>query len=146
MGLEEAVVGNHHGGITSGFELDDAEVELHRDMPVARAVRIDRALERRKRDVGLVVGPVGAGGEILRPGANGIIEPRVRHHLVDQSPLDRERAPRTPSSTVQNTSARSRRTLRLSVMRVRPPVPGRTANSGTSGSDTLADPSSVRMM
>jgi hypothetical protein len=56
------------------------------------------------------------------------------------------RSPLMPSSTVQKTSARSRRTLRLSVMRVSPPVPGSTASSGTSGSDTEAEPSSVRMM
>ena len=37
------------------------------------------------------------------------------------------RRPRTPSSVAQNTSARSRRTLRLSVRRVSPPVPGSTA-------------------
>ena len=36
-------------------------------------------------------------------------------------------APRMPSSIEQNTSARSRRTLRLSVTRVSPPVPGSTA-------------------
>lgn len=45
-----------------------------------------------------------------------------------------------------NTSARSRRTLRLSVTRVSPPVPGNTASSGTSGSATLDVPSSVRMI
>jgi hypothetical protein len=44
--------------------------------------------------------------------------------------------PRMPSAIVQNTSARSRRTLRLSTRRVRPPVPGSTPSSGTSGSDT----------
>ena len=56
------------------------------------------------------------------------------------------RLPFTPSSMEQNTSARSRRTLRLSVTRVRPPVPGSTASSGTSGSATEDAPSSVRMM
>ena len=47
------------------------------------------------------------------------------------------RLPLTPSSVVQNTSAWSRRTLRLSVTRVSPPVPGSTASSGSSGSDTV---------
>ncbi len=56
------------------------------------------------------------------------------------------RLPLTPSSVVQNTSAWSRRTLRLSVTRVSPPVPGSTASSGSSGSDTVEEPSSVRMM
>ena len=56
------------------------------------------------------------------------------------------RLPFTPSSVVQNTSAWSRRTLRLSVTRVRPPVPGSTASSGSSGSDTAAEPSSTSMM
>jgi benzoyl-CoA-dihydrodiol lyase len=50
------------------------------------------------------------------------------------------------SSVVQNTSARSRRTLRLSVTRVSPPVPGSTASSGNSGSDTAEEPSSINMM
>ena len=56
------------------------------------------------------------------------------------------RLPLTPSSVVQNTSAWSRRTLRLSVTRVSPPVPGSTASSGSSGSDTVEEPSSTRMM
>ena len=56
------------------------------------------------------------------------------------------RSPRTPSSIEQNTSARSRRTLRLSVTRVRPPVPGRTASSGTSGRATDDVESFVSMM
>ena len=45
---------------------------------------------------------------------------------------------------LENTSARSRRTLRLSTTRVRPPVPGSTARSGTSGSDTAEEESSTR--
>jgi hypothetical protein len=48
-----------------------------------------------------------------------------------------------PSATVQNTSARSRRTLRLSTSRVSPPVPGSTASSGVSGNDTAELPSST---
>ena len=47
------------------------------------------------------------------------------------------RSARTPSEVVQNTSARSRRTLRLSVTRVRPPVPGSTPSNGTSGKLTV---------
>ena len=45
---------------------------------------------------------------------------------------------------VENTSLMSRRILRLSVRRVRPPVPGSTPRSGTSGSATVAFPSSMR--
>ena len=56
------------------------------------------------------------------------------------------RLPLMPSSVVQNTSAWSRRTLRLSVTRVSPPVPGSTASSGSSGSDTAVEPSSTSMM
>src|ERR1700728_3009757 len=56
------------------------------------------------------------------------------------------RLPLTPSSVVQNTSAWSRRTLRLSETRVRPPVPGSTASKGSSGNDTEAAPSSTSMM
>ena len=55
-------------------------------------------------------------------------------------------APRAPSSVVQKTSAMSRRTLRLSVNRVRPPVPGNTASSGSSGNDTVERRSSISMM
>ena len=54
--------------------------------------------------------------------------------------------PRTPSSRVLNTSAKSRRTFRLSMIRVRPPVPGRTASSGVSGKDTEELRSSISMM
>ena len=56
------------------------------------------------------------------------------------------RLPLMPSSVVQNTSARSRRTLRLSVTRVSPPVPGNTASSGSSGSETAELPSSTSMI
>ncbi len=52
--------------------------------------------------------------------------------------------PRTPSLVVQKTSARSWRTWRLSVRRVRPPVPGSTPSSGTSGRLTALDRSSIR--
>ncbi len=51
--------------------------------------------------------------------------------------------PRTPSDRVANTSARSLRTRRLSITRVRPPVPGSTPSSGTSGSDTAEELSSI---
>ena len=53
---------------------------------------------------------------------------------------------RTPSLRVATTSAKSLRTFRLSTSRVSPPVPGSTASSGTSGSDTAADPSSIMMI
>ena len=56
------------------------------------------------------------------------------------------RLPLMPSSVVQKTSAWSRRTLRLSVTRVSPPVPGSTASSGSSGKDTDEEPSSTSMM
>jgi hypothetical protein len=54
------------------------------------------------------------------------------------------RLPRTPSVEVQNTSARSRRILRLSVKRVSPPVPGSTPSRGTSGRLTALERSSIR--
>ncbi len=53
------------------------------------------------------------------------------------------RRPRTPSATVHRKSAWSRRTPRLSTIRVRPPVPGSTPRSGTSGRDTVLAPSST---
>ncbi len=52
--------------------------------------------------------------------------PSTRFHSTARLPL-------MPSATVEKTSQRSRRILRLSVMRVRPPVPGKTPSSGTSG-------------
>jgi hypothetical protein len=53
------------------------------------------------------------------------------------------RSARTPSAFVQNRSATSRRTLRLSTTRVRPPVPGSTPSSGTSGRLTAVERSST---
>src|SRR5207253_1186952 len=54
------------------------------------------------------------------------------------------RRPLMPSASVENTSARSRRTFLLSTSRVRPPVPGRTPRSGVSGNETALDPSSFK--
>ena len=54
--------------------------------------------------------------------------------------------PFIPSGLVAKTSARSRRTFRLSTTRVRPPVPGSTPSSGTSGSETAAERSSTSRM
>ncbi len=51
--------------------------------------------------------------------------------------------PLMPSVRVANTSARSRRTQRLSTRRVRPPVPGRTARRGISGNETAEALSSI---
>ncbi len=59
------------------------------------------------------------------------------------NPQSFAREPCTPSDVVQNTSARSRRTLRLSVTRVRPPVPGKTPSSGSSGKLTAEERSST---
>ena len=56
------------------------------------------------------------------------------------------RLPRMPSNVVQKKSAWSWRTMRLSTSRVSPPVPGRTASSGNSGSETVEEPSSISMM
>ena len=53
------------------------------------------------------------------------------------------RWPRMPSAVVEKTSARSRRTPRLSTSRVRPPVPGSTPSSGISGSETADELSST---
>src|SRR5205823_618106 len=71
---------------------------------------------------------------------------RERGTTSSTSPHSTARWPLTPSSVVQKTSARSRRTRRLSTSRVSPPVPGRTARSGTSGSETAVLPSSAMMI
>ena len=67
----------------------------------------------------------------------------ARGRRVDQAPLDGRVRP-NPSALDANRSARSLRTKRLSTTRVRPPVPGITPSSGTSGKDTVEDPSSTR--
>ena len=68
----------------------------------------------------------------------------LRGAMASTRPHSTARLPRMPSLVVQKMSARSRRTLRLSTRRVRPPVPGRTARSGTSGRLTALEPSSMR--
>src|SRR5262249_58493946 len=68
---------------------------------------------------------------------------RERGTTSSTRPQSTARRPFTPSSVVQKKSARSRRTFRLSTNRVSPPVPGSTASSGTSGSDTAVLASSA---
>jgi hypothetical protein len=82
-----------------------------------------------------------------RPRSATLFVPRERGNGLRRSRryLRASRA-RKPSALVQNRSATSRRTLRLSTRRVRPPVPGSTPSSGTSGSDTAEDPSSTSMI
>ena len=67
----------------------------------------------------------------------------LRGTTASTSPHSTARFPLTPSASVENASARSRLTLRLSTTRVRPPVPGSTPSRGTSGSDTVDEPSST---
>ena len=106
----------------------------------------ETALQRRQRDA------------LAHPSA-GPTPPPAPAHVHAASPptptaaplrppaaIRRARRPRTPSSVVQNTSARSRRTIRLSVSRVSPPVPGSTASSGSSGNATPERRSSISMM
>jgi hypothetical protein len=59
-----------------------------------------------------------AGGERFRAALTGLAEPALRRDLVDESSSHAARFPFTPSATVQNMSARSRRTFRLSTSRV----------------------------
>ncbi len=73
-----------------------------------------------------------------------LLELRLARAPRRRGPTRRARLPRTPSARVENTSARSRRILRLSTRRVRPPVPGSTPRSGASGKLTALDPSSAR--
>ena len=58
---------------------------------------------------------------------------RERGASASTSPHSTAWRPLLPSVRVAKTSARSRRTWRLSTTRVSPPVPGSTASSGTSG-------------
>ena len=75
--------------------------------------------------------------QLLRAPGDRLLELAGRIHRVDEAPST-ARLPRTPSVSVLKSSARSRRTLRLSTTRVRPPVPGSTPSSGVSGRPTDA--------
>ena len=75
------------------------------------------------------------------PGTGGLT--RVVGITLSTRRQSTARLPRTPSVNVPNASARSRRTLRLSTTRVRPPVPGNTPSSGVSGRLTAELPSST---
>ena len=101
-------------------------LELDRDVAVFDAIAGALALERLERDAL-------ADARARAPAANSLarsatvcsnFEPgttsSTRRHSTARLPL-------MPSSVVQKTSAWSRRTLRLSVTRVSPPVPGSTA-------------------
>jgi hypothetical protein len=68
-------------------------VELDRDVPVPQPIGSDRALQGLERNSRLALGAVGAGGQFLGAGANGFVEPRIGHHLVDQPPGDGALAP-----------------------------------------------------
>src|SRR5262249_42247155 len=118
-------------------------VDVARDVAVADAIAVDRALERGQGDAPRARRPVGARRGL--PGAAAWARglQRARGGSWSTSPDSTARAPLIPSSTVQKKSARSRRTRRLSTSRVSPPVPGSTASSGTSGSDTAVLPSSA---
>ena len=120
-------------------------LELDRERAVFDGVLRALALERLERDALGGGRPPRPRGEFLRARRDRLLELRPGNDLVDQR-HSTARLPLMPSSVVQNTSAWSRRTLRLSVTRVSPPVPGSTPSSGTSGSDTADEPSSISMM
>ena len=105
--------------------------------------RVVGARERRQRDAAR---GRRAGRCAPRAPARGHARPRrtrrasrSRRRAASPSRAGRAR----PRTSVQKTSARSWRTWRLSVTRVRPPVPGSTPSSGTSGSDTDDERSSI---
>ena len=115
-----------------------------------RHVRYDRVGVRRVRAGSArcpAASPAGRmrRGELLRPlgdrasQADGGTTSSTSRHSTARLPL-------TPSSVVQKTSARSRRTLRLSVTRVRPPVPGSTREQRQFRQRDRGAPSSTSMM
>ena len=61
-------------------------------MRIGNAVVVDLALERRQRDALGAFRPVGIRRDLLGARRHGVFPFRVRHHLVDQPPLDRLRA------------------------------------------------------
>ncbi len=108
-------------------------VDLHGDVRVAQRVGFDAALQGRQLHA-LAPRP---GDRWRRPVRAARSCTRAANWLgLTASSTSRHSTafcPRTPSAVVQKMSARSWRTWRLSVTRVRPPVPGSTPSSGTSG-------------
>ena len=119
-------------------------IDLRLDVCVGDALALDTAFDLAETDAARDGRPVG--GRRERPGAHRhrVTRNATRGAISSTRPHSSARAPRTPSSVVENTSARSRRTLRLSTTRTSPPVPGSTPSSATSGSDTALVPSSTR--
>ncbi len=108
----------------------DVDIDVRVVKPVASIGRVrcgvsSDALARRRDDRSARRARPRAWRPSARTAAGFAISSTRRHSFA--------RAPRTPSVVVQKMSARSWRTLRLSVTRVRPPVPGSTPSSGTSG-------------
>ena len=100
-------------------------------------------LERREFDSGPVI--FVSSGRSWNPAAFLTVSANfARGGASSTSPHSTLRFPRTPSAIVEKTSAKSRRTFRLSTKRVRPPVPGSTPSSGASGRLTALDPSSAK--
>ena len=64
-------------------------VDPARDRAVADRVRLERPLERREREAAGAGRPVGAGRQLARPPAHGLLEARAWHDLVHEPPLDR---------------------------------------------------------
>ena len=114
------------------------------DVLVAAAVVVGR---RRRAAPSAMPGSRRRAGRIARrgprPAPRTSSAKRLRGATASTRPHATACWPFTPSARVEKTSARSRRTWRLSTTRVRPPVPGSTASNGTSGSDTADDRSST---
>ena len=134
---------SRHAASDSSSEPND----LHRDRRPTlspRSTDDEPVLERAQLDslgvdrVG-PIRPLAASARLRTSSANA-----VGGAMASTSPHSTACWPLTPSTFVANTSARSRRTWRLSTTRVSPPVPGSTASSGTSGSETAEDRSSTR--
>ncbi len=98
---------------------------------------VDPAVVDRRASSGVSVIPSALAGRSLSAASSAARSDTVCSNCcgwqTHRSPHSARAVALTPSASVQNTSARSRRTLRLSVTRVRPPVPGSTPSSGVSG-------------
>src|SRR5205823_6017770 len=131
-GLDEALVAGHRGGVPAGLDRPGAQLHLVGTQPEDEVVEFPAHRQRPERR------------------AQGLHAACVGRRLVAGTWSTRRQAcavrPRTPSLRVATTSARSLRTPRLSTSLVRPPVPGSTASSGTSGIETAVEPSSTRMI
>ena len=108
-------------------------IDHARHVLVLNRVAVDRRRQRAERDAGPDAGRSDFAAKRLRARLATASWNLLVGYTASTKRHSTARLPRTPSVSVLKSSARSRRTLRLSTTRVRPPVPGSTPSSGVSG-------------